>query len=223
MIRTVVFGIALTALIAGYQIANLQQEISSPRVTTVPEKLPERAAPKLEAPAGNTSQPPAESSKTDAEVLKNVDPDPLLDEQMLAAGPWDENLNPPIVPARYLRQGLDVRALKIKSGYLSSLTPGDELNLLIPQLGQTYQMQVEQVGVHLNGDLSLKGHLTNTDLPYSVIMTEGARSTFATINTPEGAYMLEAKGENGWIMSLADIDYMIDPNLKDYLIPDITR
>jgi hypothetical protein len=61
------------------------------------------------------------------------------------------------------------------------------------------------------------------DPEYTVVMTAGRSSTFATINTPAGSYLLEASGNQGWMLAQNELDRMIDPNLVDYKIPDIAR
>ena len=83
-------------------------------------------------------------------------------------------------------------------------------------------MSVKEVGRHVNGDKSLKGYLVNNP-QYTVVMTEGRTATFATINTPDGSFLLEASGNEGWMMSLAELDNLVDPNLVDYQIPEIQR
>ncbi|MFT7243566.1 MAG: hypothetical protein ACI82A_000910 [Candidatus Azotimanducaceae bacterium] len=140
----------------------------------------------------------------------------------LPSSPWQTDESPPETPARYMNRGIDVRPLKIDKQQLASITMGDTVKLSIPQNGQDYEMSVKEVGRHVNGDKSLKGFLVSNP-EYTVVMTEGRNATFATINTPDGSFLLEASGNEGWMMSLAELDSLVDPNLVDYQIPEINR
>lgn len=228
MIRYVSLGIVLTGMIITIQLLP-EQQLKSKQVLALEEVT--RSSQGDARPASAPKKPVDDSDQvrkpairaTDKEIIRSTVPDPMLDVKMYASSPWIENDNPPLVPQRYQRQGIEVRALKMDNNQLSRLRSGDQLILPIPQLNTSYQMQVDVVGRHPNGDKSLKGHLVNTAKRYSVVMTRGENATFATINTPNGSFMLEAAGDDGWIMSLAELDYMIDPNLDDSRIPDITR
>jgi len=136
---------------------------------------------------------------------------------------WSESENQELVPDKFLNMGLNPQALKINHDRIHKLKIGNEISLSIPQLAQSYAMNVEQILRHRNGDRTVSGHLRDTDLPYSVIITSGVQASFATINTPDGSYVMEAEGDSGWIMSIANLDYLIDTNLDDYIIPGINR
>lgn len=136
--------------------------------------------------------------------------------------PWSENESPSEMPIRYANRGIDARPLKIDKQQLAQITRGDTIKLSVPQNGLDYEMSVREVGRHANGDKSLKGYLTKNP-EFTVVMTEGRTATFATINTPEGSFLLEASGDEGWMLSLAELDNLVDPNLVDYQIPDISR
>jgi len=136
---------------------------------------------------------------------------------------WSESANQELVPDRFLNKGLNPQALKISHDKIHKLRIGDKISLSIPQLAQSYAMNVEQIRKHRNGDRTVSGHLRDTDLPYSVIITSGVQASFATINTPDGSYVMEAEGDSGWIVSIANLDYLIDTNLDGYIIPDINR
>ena len=126
------------------------------------------------------------------------------------------------MPTKYSNRGFDARPLKIDKQQLAQVTRGDSITLTVPQSGQDYEMSVEEVGRHANGDRSLKGHLVKNP-EFTVVMTEGRTATFATINTPDGSFVLEASGDEGWMLSLAELDNLVDPNLVDYQIPEFTR
>jgi hypothetical protein len=139
-----------------------------------------------------------------------------------AAGPtaaWtsgDFTLAP---PGQYQRKGISAQPLRLNREAIANLQAGDEIVIPIPQSGQSYTVGIDSIGHHLNGDRSLTGTIKNETLSYNVVLTEGRHSTFATLNTPDGAFMLEAIGDNGWITSLADLDFLSDPDQTDALIP----
>lgn len=135
---------------------------------------------------------------------------------------WEEEADAPLTPTRFANKGLNARALKMNTQQLARVRVGSELSLPIPQTGQDYKMTVKEVGQHQNGDKTLKGHLRNQP-EYAVVMTKGDNATFATINTPDGSFLLEASKGQGWILASTDLDSLVDPNLVDYLIPEITR
>ena len=133
----------------------------------------------------------------------------------------DESDRP--VPARYQRNGLIPEPLKFNRQQAKKLNIGDKVSLSIPQTGQAYDMKIQQVNQHQNGTRTLTAEITNTPVPYSVILTEGSATTFATINTPEGTFSLDANGDEAWLIAQLDLDQLIDPNLLDYQIPDMHR
>ena len=162
-------------------------------------------------------------AQLEAESNQNKSLSTSMDGTSFVALPWSESDQFDTIPEKFLRKGLNPRALKISQAVLQSLTTGDEISLSIPQLGQNYTMDVKQVRRYNNGDRTVKGHLKNTDLPYSVIITTDNNSSYATINTPDGAYLMEATGNKGWTTAIASLDYLIDTNLDDFQIPDINR
>lgn len=117
----------------------------------------------------------------------------------------------------------DSKPVKINRRQLKDLQVGDTVELNIPQLSTRYVATIDDIVEHGNGDLSWRGHLTEYEDPYAVIITMGKSAHFATIATPEGAFLLEAADGSGWMVALEDLENLIDTNLQDYQIPDIQR
>ncbi|MBV1876690.1 MAG: hypothetical protein KUG79_03510 [Pseudomonadales bacterium] len=226
MIRIVFLTLAISATVIGFHLLTIESE----NIRIVSTKTPnERHSPI----ARQTSLHPAQVA---AKPMQNIPATLNTHQQGLNTAPiatsytlpvetnqypWAENKNPPAMPERYYNKGITAIPMKLDQQQISSLRKGDEMSFPIPQTNQAYQMQVEQVSRHKNGDRSLKGHLVDTSIPYSVTVTEGSNSLYATINTPDGSYLMEADGENGWIMSLAELDNLIDPTMDDFMIPPL--
>lgn len=128
------------------------------------------------------------------------------------------------LPEHQINRGLtSSKPVKINREQFKKLQVGDQVELNIPQLTTRYAASIDDIVEHSNGDLSWRGHLTDFEDPYAVIVTMGKSSYFATIATPEGAFLLEAADNSGWMLALADLEGLIDTNLQDYQIPDIQR
>lgn len=228
MLRYIIFGITLTiALIAGQlyikqgdQSGASSSKDSTAQIAGVPrENPPLSVQPKSTAPVQN-------SAPNNLAVSAN---DQIDNHQKNAVQPiesnrsaWQADESAPLPPARFTNKGINPTPLKMDRRKLASAKLGDTLSLPVPQTSQDYEMSIQQVGEHQNGDKTLKGHLT--DQPeYTVVVTQGSSVTYATINTPDGSFLLEADQEQGWLMAASDLDSLIDPNLVDYQIPDIER
>jgi predicted RNA-binding protein with TRAM domain len=225
MLRYLAFGVALTGITIATQLhlreESLEPSLAAQTVTQPAAKTPVQA---VSAPTkSDTSNTQAfatgiannftevSSTATQADTFPNT-----------PVQAWHEDPEPPVLPTRFSNKGIDARPLKIAKQEFKRISVGDNLKLPIPQTGQSYEMSIEQVGRHKNGDRTLKGHLTNQP-EYTVVVTEGQSSTYATISTPEGSFMLEAQQDQGWLVAAADLDSLVNPNLKDYQIPDIDR
>jgi hypothetical protein len=128
------------------------------------------------------------------------------------------------LPMRHVDRGFtSSRPVRINPAEFKELQAGDRIELNIPQLSTPYAAFIDDVIEHGNGDMSWRGHLAGYEDPYAVVFTMGNSAHFATITTPEGAYLLEATDSSGWMVALVDLENLIDTNLQDYRIPDIRR
>lgn len=72
-----------------------------------------------------------------------------------------------------------------------------------------------------NGSVSWTGHLVGLDKPYPVTFTIGKNTGFGTINTPEGEYSIEIKGDTGTVYKTPRVDQISTEGHPDFLIPDV--
>ncbi|MBK8972001.1 MAG: hypothetical protein IPM37_11720 [Hahellaceae bacterium] len=82
---------------------------------------------------------------------------------------------------------------------LESLVPGDRMEIPLESIQQTYTFEVDHVEVNDEESVSWVGHLTESDQQNQVVFTQSSQLTYAGIQTPEGLFVLEAKGSEGWI------------------------
>jgi hypothetical protein len=223
MLRYLIFGVIVTAALVGAKLwidATGVMSTKTETATHTPVSTPTNTQQDARPGAANT--PP---------FIKNAAPNQNPDETTLADNSltdsaisdlaWsdgDPTLTP---PEQYQRKGIEARALHLNLEKISELRAGDDITVLIPQTGQNYTMGIDSISTHQNGSRRVTGSVQNATSPYNIVLTEGKTSTFATINTPDGAYMLEAIGNSGWITSLADLDYLSAPNQTDARIPNI--
>lgn len=229
MLRYLLFGILITAAIIGGQLYLNQQapqETAKPEMTQPTQTVPStsvatsqppqpKITPASHDPDAADTPPNADSAAASANALEFGSDEPTY-------SPWQDDESQPVTPPRYVNRGMDARPLTMNKTDIAKLSVGDQIKLPVPQTARDYEMTVQQIGRHRNGDKSLKGSLV-ANPSYTVVMTEGSTSTFATINTPDGSFLLEASGNQGWMVSMNDMDAMIDPNIRDYKIPDIDR
>lgn len=230
MVRYLIVGFLLTIGLVGAQLYRSQSNQDTQQsVQQTMQKIKQEPIQKVDSTTiesldlalisdekSTESSAPMQTIATQSQTIRNFQPPDL------PSIPWQTDESPPKTPARYMNRGIDVRPLKINKQHLADISMGDTVSLPIPQNGQNYEMSVKEVGRHINGDKSLKGFLVSNP-EYTVVMTEGRNATFATINTPDGSFLLEASGNEGWMMSLAELDSLVDPNLVDYQVPEINR
>ena len=226
MLRYLAFGMTLTGIIIVTQLY-LQSEPEEPSVLNQTDDAAIAPGP-LPSPTNSASTYVPQPDDSYDEVRSDPEDEWLVETtevERAAEAPiqaWREHPDPPILPTRFSNRGIDARPLKVDKQEFQRAGVGDTVILPIPQTSQSYEMSVDKVGRHQNGDRTLKGHLK--DQPeYTIVVTEGQKSTYATISTPEGSFMLEAHQDEGWLVAAIDLDSLVDPNLTDYQIPDINR
>lgn len=112
------------------------------------------------------------------------------------------------------RQFIDFDSLKIET-----LMPGDSLKIAIDEFKQNYEIVIDRVEQHDYENISWHGHIDGGDgQTYSVSFTRGAILTVGGIDTPEGNYVLQAHGNNGWIAS-SGLLFKVDPEVNDVVYP----
>jgi hypothetical protein len=93
------------------------------------------------------------------------------------------------------------------------------VKVTIDETGEDYNVTVDRVEKHDYNSISWYGHIEGADgQTYSVSFTRGETLTVGGLDTPEGHYVLQAHGNNGWIASSALL-FKIDPNVDDAIYP----
>ena len=111
-------------------------------------------------------------------------------------------------------------AVQVSSNSISSLEVGDTIQL--PNIGQvSYEAIIKKKVTHDNGSVSVTGNLTGSqNSQYSVVFTEGKKTSYASFTTPEGAFEIETVNGQGYVYSVQDMEnQLIDPNKEDILLP----
>lgn len=117
--------------------------------------------------------------------------------------------------------------IEFKRMKLETLVAGDKLELPLSQNGQTYQAEITQALANSDGSVTWHGTLIDelgavTDesgSAYDVTFTSGQRMASGGMFTPEGHFVIEAVGEQGWIANASTL-FKFDENVPDYIIPD---
>jgi len=117
--------------------------------------------------------------------------------------------------AKHVKHGFPVHYDRTR---VSELEIGDALAVVIPGHGR-FEFTVDRIRGHENGDQGVHGHLAgHAEDDYRIVLTQGATRTFANVQTPQGAYLLEAEGEQGWVFA-DTLDDLIDYSKSDVLVP----
>ena len=113
------------------------------------------------------------------------------------------------------RQFINFDSLK-----LETLMPGDDLKVTIDETGEDYLVTMDRVEKHDYDSISWYGHIDAADgQTYNVSFTRGKGLTVAGLDTPDGHYVLQSHGDNGWIAS-SGLLFKIDPNVPDVIYPE---
>jgi len=96
-------------------------------------------------------------------------------------------------------------AIKIHPNSIAKIKIGD--TIVLPFMDDaTYNAKISTKIKHQNGSISITGNLIDTDNTYSITLTQGKKSAFGSITTPDGAYEIEMRNGNGYVYSVEDID-----------------
>lgn len=164
-----------------------------------------------DVPASGPSEAAADAPLSDDAGAAQLPPDALW-------RPVDEStVDPQSVPA--YKEVVEGRVLVQLADTQRRLAVGDRVSVSIPQLGETYRPVVERIETGPGTTRSFVGSSAATDdQRHRLVFTQGPRSTFAHIGTPQGTYELVANGELGWLMPTANMDQHVDYSKPDYYI-----
>ncbi|HHB94854.1 MAG TPA: hypothetical protein ENK88_06890 [Campylobacterales bacterium] len=112
-----------------------------------------------------------------------------------------------------------ILAIKIPPNYIKNLNKGDKV--ILPYIDEIeYQAEIIKKKTHHNGSVSVTGKLLDTQERCSIVLSEGDKYSFGTINLPNRSLELELIKGKGYIYSVDDIDNRwIDYNKKDTILP----
>jgi len=107
-----------------------------------------------------------------------------------------------------------VMAIAMNSEKVLHLTIGDEIEIPLPN--GVYRAIIESKKINPSISLALTGNLEDDDNNnYSITLTQGKRSVFATVTSPDGAFEIEVKDGKGYIYRTSDIKKNIDYTQSD--------
>ncbi len=112
------------------------------------------------------------------------------------------------------RQFIQLDTIKIET-----LMPGDAINVRVAENAKDYAVVIDKVEKHDYNSISWYGHIQGEDgQKYSVSFTRGETLTVGGLDTPDGHYVLQAHGNNGWIAS-SQLLFKADPKVSDAIHP----
>ena len=112
------------------------------------------------------------------------------------------------------RQFIQLDSLKMET-----LMPGDAINVRVAENAQDYEVTIEKVEKHDYNSISWYGYIQGDDgQKYSVSFTRGETLTIGGLDTPDGHYVLQAHGNDGWIAS-SQLLFKVDPQVQDAIHP----
>ena len=76
---------------------------------------------------------------------------------------------------------------------------GESLDLYIPQLGGSYNGEVDHISEHPNGDRTIEAFIPGAGSLYSAVITIGESAIYGNIATQEDVFILEGVGKHAWI------------------------
>ncbi|PUA26852.1 MAG: hypothetical protein B0W54_20705 [Cellvibrio sp. 79] len=102
---------------------------------------------------------------------------------------------------------------------METLMPGDAINVRVDENAKDYEVVIDKVEKHDYSSISWYGHIQGEDgQKYSVSFTRGEALTVGGLDTPDGHYVLQAHGNNGWIAS-SQLLFKADPEVSDVIDP----
>jgi hypothetical protein len=101
------------------------------------------------------------------------------------------------------------------------LLPGDEVELPVNRTGVRYTVIIDGIEKQPNDTITWHGHLKNIDGPMLVSLTQGEGISLGGFDTPNGHYVIQVNGNQGWVASSATL-FKPNPNHPtDIVIPPV--
>lgn len=166
------------------------------------------------------------SQKTEAKIVNDITEEGIARRSRANGNIWSNQSGTNEVPKQYSHlngDGVSRTFIEIERSEIEALKKNSNFNISIPAINTQYNAKVNNVIYHPNGDKTVKAFIEGDDGErHSVTITQGEHGTFASLSTPEGAYVLEAGQRSGWIASEDDIAQSHNRSVTDevYLTPD---
>ena len=145
----------------------------------------------------------AETSKIEA---KSSEPLPVMSEidmeELKTVLPSREDIKP-------------VMALTIDSDMILGLKVGDEISIPLPT--GVYNAKIDYKKINSGVSVTLTGEFLDETNDYGITITQGKKSSFATITSPNGAFEIEMTNGKGYVYKSSDIEKNIDYSESDTL------
>jgi hypothetical protein len=106
---------------------------------------------------------------------------------------------------------------------IANLKVNDIIELPIPQQERTHIGLITEVIKHSEHNTSWAGLLEGYGTDYSIVISQSEFGTMATLDTPDGQYILEANGENARLTPTHEITKHIDYSQSDVIEVDLNR
>ncbi len=111
--------------------------------------------------------------------------------------------------------------IEINTKRWAVLLPGDEIELPVNRTGLRYTVIIDGIEKQLGNTTTWHGHLKNIDGPMLVSLTQGEGISLGGFDTPNGHYVIQVNGNQGWVASSATL-FKPNPNHRtDMVIPPV--
>lgn len=175
-------------------------------MTFAESATPSKTSSAQEKPAEEAAVPAAVKERLDAIHQRrpdlNIDA-ATLEAKMAQPYAWKNSdtvpKNLPLKPEELTdgRRFIAVDSLKIET-----LMPGDTLDLNVPETNNTHEAVIDSVEKFDYDTISWYGHINGSDgQTYSVSFTHGNNLTMGGFDSPDGHYVIQGHGADGWIAS----------------------
>ena len=126
--------------------------------------------------------------------------DKALEEALQQKELWDFDQNTDLntLPLDDMEKNDGRKFLSVNPVKISTLIPGDKLNVPVPDKNEIYELVVENIGKGLNGLVTISGAVSD-DPSSSFNIVRGTRVTSGHINTASNTYSFEFFGNQGWV------------------------
>lgn len=189
-------------------LINKEQALKTPQVVVANEKEYQKETLQRDADRQEEREDAQLLAEIDAEIAaSNLQPvlwEPLRDDEVFP----DIKISEKIEGAQKIKMNLDV---------LNDIVPGEQIHLPILS-DNNYSIDVKEV-FDDKKNINIRGHIEAHGSSYLVTITQGKKTTFATISTPDGTYDLRLVNGKGWVYGADQLNKFLDTTKPDTLLP----